>query len=46
MDFFRRLVEDLPRMEGLYLKELMETHDANEGINAFIEKRKADWKSQ
>lgn len=46
MDFFRGLVEDLPRMEGLYLKELMETHDANEGINAFIEKRKADWKSQ
>ena len=46
MDFFRRLVEDLPRMEGLYLKDLMETHDANEGINAFIEKRKPEWKNE
>jgi len=45
MDLFRRLLEDLPRMEGLYLKELMESHDANEGINAFIDKRKPEWKS-
>jgi cyclohexa-1,5-dienecarbonyl-CoA hydratase len=33
-------------MEALYLKELMETHDANEGINAFIQKRKPEWKNQ
>jgi cyclohexa-1,5-dienecarbonyl-CoA hydratase len=46
MDFFRRLIEDLPRMEGLYLKELMETHDANEGIAAFMEKRKPQWKDE
>ncbi len=45
MDLFRRLLEDLPRMEGLYLKELMESHDANEGINAFIDNRKPEWKS-
>lgn len=45
-DFFRRIWEDLPRMEGLYLKELMETHDANEGINAFIQKRKPEWQNQ
>jgi cyclohexa-1,5-dienecarbonyl-CoA hydratase len=44
-DFFRRIMEDLPAMEALYLKELMETHDANEGINAFLEKRKPDWKN-
>jgi cyclohexa-1,5-dienecarbonyl-CoA hydratase len=46
MDFFRAVVEDLPRMEGLYLKDLMESHDANEGINAFIEKRQATWKHE
>jgi cyclohexa-1,5-dienecarbonyl-CoA hydratase len=46
MEFFRRIREDLPRMEGLYLKELMETHDANEGIAAFMEKRKPQWKDE
>ncbi len=39
-------MEDLPRMESLYLKELMESHDANEGIGAFLEKRKPEWKNQ
>lgn len=29
----------LPRLEALYLDELMKTHDANEGIAAFLEKR-------
>jgi cyclohexa-1,5-dienecarbonyl-CoA hydratase len=43
MDFFRLVREDLPRMEALYLKELMETQDANEGIGAFLEKRKPVW---
>jgi cyclohexa-1,5-dienecarbonyl-CoA hydratase len=46
MRFFRAVREDLPRMEALYLKELMESLDANEGINAFIEKRKPDWKHE
>lgn len=46
MRFFRAIREDLPRMEALYLKDLMESHDANEGINAFIEKRKAQWKHE
>jgi len=46
MDFFRRIREDLPRVEDLYLAELMESHDANEGINAFLEKRKPEWKSE
>lgn len=33
----------LPQVETLYLDKLMETHDANEGINSFIEKRKPVW---
>jgi cyclohexa-1,5-dienecarbonyl-CoA hydratase len=45
-DFFRRVLEDLPRMEALYLKDLMESHDPNEGINAFLEKRKPVWKHE
>ena len=36
----------LARAEKIYLDELMETHDANEGIAAFIEKRKPDWKGR
>jgi len=30
---------DLPRLERLYIEELMKTHDANEGIEAFMQKR-------
>jgi cyclohexa-1,5-dienecarbonyl-CoA hydratase len=33
----------LPQLESMYVKQLMNTHDANEGINAFIEKRKPVW---
>jgi cyclohexa-1,5-dienecarbonyl-CoA hydratase len=42
-DFF--MLKHLPEFSGMYLKEMMETHDANEGINAFIEKRKPVWKN-
>ena len=35
--------ERLAAVERLYLDELMETNDANEGLNAFIEKRKPVW---
>jgi cyclohexa-1,5-dienecarbonyl-CoA hydratase len=37
------LSRDLPKLEKLYLDELMTTPDANEGINAFIEKRKPSY---
>jgi len=40
-DFF--MLKHLPYFSDMYLKEMMETHDANEGINAFIEKRKPVW---
>ena len=35
--------ERLAAVERLYLEELMKTHDANEGLKAFIEKRKPAW---
>jgi cyclohexa-1,5-dienecarbonyl-CoA hydratase len=33
----------LAAVERLYLEELMKTTDANEGLNAFVEKRKPAW---
>ena len=36
----------LPTLEELYVKNLMETEDANEGINSFLEKRKPNWKNK
>jgi cyclohexa-1,5-dienecarbonyl-CoA hydratase len=41
-DFESRLAE----VEHLYLEELMQTDDANEGLNAFVEKRKPAWKGK
>lgn len=32
-------------LERLYLDELMKSHDANEGINAFLAKREPNWKN-
>lgn len=42
----RSLDAALKQVENLYLDELMKTHDANEGVNAFIEKRKPEWKNR
>lgn len=36
----------LARAEKIYLDELMKTEDANEGIRAFMQKRKPVWKGQ
>ena len=36
----------LPRIESLYLNDLMSTEDAVEGIRAFMEKRRPVWKDQ
>lgn len=35
----------LPVLEQMYVRGLMETNDANEGINSFIGKRPAVWKN-
>ncbi len=37
------LSEKLAELESLFLEGLMETHDANEGIHSFMEKRKPVW---
>ena len=33
-------------IEDIYLDELMQTKDAHEGLNAFLEKRKPEWKNE
>ncbi len=38
--------ERLAAVERLYLEELMKTGDANEGLNAFLEKRKPVWQGR
>lgn len=38
--------EALARVEDLYLKELMVTEDAKEGLAAFLEKRAPVWKNR
>lgn len=36
----------LPRVEQLYLQDLMRSHDAVEGIRAFLEKRQPNWQDK
>jgi cyclohexa-1,5-dienecarbonyl-CoA hydratase len=36
----------LKKVEDLYLNELMKTEDAQEGISAFMEKRKPEWRNR
>ena len=43
MKFNHILGNFLPALEKMYVEELMNTKDANEGINSFIEKRKPVW---
>ncbi len=42
----RRLETVLKEVESLYLNDLMKTHDATEGIDAFIQKRKPEWRNR
>lgn len=42
----RSLDASLTEVENMYLHELMKTHDATEGVNAFVEKRKPIWRNR
>lgn len=42
----RPFLDGLARADEIYLKELMATDDAREGLAAFIEKRKPVWKNK
>lgn len=43
LSLLRRMEAELPALERLYLDELMATRDANEGIQAFLERRRPTW---
>lgn len=40
------LLKFLPVLEDMYVNGLMNTNDANEGINSFLEKRKPVWQNK
>ena len=40
------LDKGLARAEKIYVEELMQTEDAHEGINAWLQKRKPEWKGK
>ena len=42
----RPFLDALERTEDVYLNELMKTEDAHEGVQAFMEKRKPDWRNK
>ncbi|MBZ0112592.1 MAG: enoyl-CoA hydratase/isomerase family protein [Thermoanaerobaculia bacterium] len=42
----RIINRDLGHLEGLYLDHLMKTHDGNEGIAAFVERRRPEYTHQ
>ena len=44
--FFNHIISKfLPVLEDMYVNDMMETHDANEGIHSFLEKRAPEWKN-
>ena len=46
MQKLEQLRDRIERVEKLYTDELMKSHDALEGLTAFVEKRKANWENK
>lgn len=46
MKFNHVLKNFLPQLESMYIHKLMESYDANEGINSFLEKRSPVWEQE
>jgi cyclohexa-1,5-dienecarbonyl-CoA hydratase len=44
--FEERVRKELAAVEALFLDELIKTADAQEGLNAFLEKRQPEWKNE
>jgi len=44
-DYVARIKSKLASVEAMYLEDLMQTNDAVEGLNAFLEKRKPVWEN-
>ena len=42
----KRFSEALPAIEDIYLNEMMKTKDAHEGLAAFMEKRRPEWRDE
>jgi cyclohexa-1,5-dienecarbonyl-CoA hydratase len=45
LGFAERFRREIAQIEALYLDELMKSEDANEGLNAFLEKRSPKWRN-
>jgi cyclohexa-1,5-dienecarbonyl-CoA hydratase len=45
-EMHRAFLQNIAAVEKVYVHELMETHDANEGITAFLEKRQPVWQNR
>lgn len=46
IEFNKVILDELKNLEKMYVNEMMETEDANEGIVSFLEKRKPVWKNK
>ena len=42
----QRYEQAIKPIETIYMEELMKTHDANEGLAAFMDKRQPEWKDE
>jgi cyclohexa-1,5-dienecarbonyl-CoA hydratase len=45
-EMHQAFLQNIEALEKMYVQELMETADANEGIKAFMKKRKPEWENQ